>query len=184
MLSFTALAQSEASPGKSPEVTSTLSDYQQLQQSQGRVEETLARLVAFCPSLVALFNAADQAFHLAKLTNSDVPQAAGEMRTLLDKFQGELFSKASRWPKENMTWVTMAERLTSGQNSKERQILLDQEAQRQHLISELSDLLKQRTPPSVSQLSSIWPTVVDHILVTCGCVQLPDTQQSVCANVT
>lgn len=165
---FEVLTSMVSSPGGA-DVLPVAEEYQHLQEAQGRIVETRLRLLAVFPSLVQLFESAHRAHEIAKLSPNEVPSVAGEIRTLLDKFKGELFSKAVSHSHENMTWQTMSERL-SDEGSSERRMLLEQEDQRRQPYTELSEILKQRTPSDVTRLSSAWALVVDHIFVVCGCL--------------
>lgn len=169
-MAFTALGALEGSPGALLMIEVAVRNFEELQQSQGRVGEARARLEAQFPSLVGLFDLAEQAFRLAKLNDDEIPSAAGQMRTFLDKLKGELFDKARRGPNEkNMTWPMMAERL-GGTATSQQTALLDQEVSRGPLIEDLSELLKRRTAPDVKMLSVAWTRVVDHVFAVCGCI--------------
>jgi hypothetical protein len=86
------------------------------------------------------------------------------MRNLLDGIRGDLFKLARKWPKENMTWQKMAERLAKGGSTGvECQELIRQERNRSSLISRLSDILKDRETGSLTNLDNVWTQVMDHI---------------------
>lgn len=162
------LIQIRASPDALPEIDSTIKEYEALQQKQGRFAEARVRLGIHFPSLVGLFDLAEHKFQLAKSDVRQVPDAATEMRTLLDKLKGELFAKAQVNQRENMTWLIMAGRLGTG--ASQQSTLLDQEVSRVPLIENLSELLKRRMAPDVRALSVAWMLVVDHVYVVCSCI--------------
>lgn len=164
------IALTELHSPDAQEVDEAISEYLRLQEKTKRIEEAKQRLRDHFPSLALLLDSASDAFAHAKVNSNDVPKAAAEIRTFLDKLQGELYDKARRSRSENMGWSTMAERLTPGLNSSMRPILLDQEMQRRHLYAELTDLFKGRGATTISRLSQAWAGVVDHIYVTCGCL--------------
>lgn len=146
-----------------------IKSYEQLQRTQGRITEARSRLIEHFPILLAFFEQAEKTYHLAAINPDDIPPAALEMRTLLDKLKGELFSKARHNINENMTWTTIAERLARNEDA--RNILLEEETKRSQLIGRLSGIQKRREANNLSPLSSAWTLVVDHIFIVCGSIK-------------
>jgi hypothetical protein len=153
-----------------PDATPVIVSYRALQAAQDRAAMTRARLGALFPGVLAQFDTAARACELAKSRADDVPIAALEMRNLVDKLQGELFERARRAPKENMTWSTMIRVLAPEAHSLQHHALTNQAGQRQLLYSTLSNLLKRRGATDLTQLLEAWTFVVDHVFVVCGCV--------------
>ncbi len=164
-----ALVEIVSLPGASPEIDRAIRNYTTRQQIEGRLTGARARLREHFPSLVDLFDLAEQKSKLAKGDAEQTPGAATEVRNLLDKVKGELFARARRGPSENMTWATMSERLCEA-DRRRSEILLDQEVLRGQLYTHLSDLLHRRTALHAKRLSVVWLLVVDHVFVVCGCI--------------
>ena len=148
-----------------------VTDYQILQQNHGRRVAVEKLIKENFPHLSSYFNAASNAFETAKSLADETPSAANEMRVVLDKLKGELFEKARSWPKENMTWKVMAERIgkipdpTSG-----AQLIKDQEVHRDQLYSRLSQLLKKRDASNGNELANLWALLLDHLAVVLGSI--------------
>jgi hypothetical protein len=85
------------------------------------------------------------------------------MRTTLDGVEGELFEEARSWPKENMKWDIMADRL--GKDPTRRRLLLNQGSIRTRLYEHLSDIAKRRPKPNTPALDALWTTWLDHLLI-------------------
>jgi len=142
--------------------------YQDLQKKQDRVAQTGDRLVRLSPSLGDQLDICRKGHETARFNDESAPAAALEMRTLLDNVKGELFSRARRTPKENMTWQLMAERLAA--NLEQGQLLLEQGMQRDQIYDRLSAILKRRQPNEAVRIPELWTLVIDHLFVTVGCV--------------
>lgn len=85
--------------------------YRALQEKYNRRSEVRNLLERKLPSLLSQFDRSASAYDTAKSQPEQIPTAALELRNLLDEFKGELIERARRYPKENMNWETMAERL-------------------------------------------------------------------------
>lgn len=116
------------------------------------------------PQTIQRFDRAQNVYNAARIGTGSRTGAATDMRTLLDGIQGDLFDRARKHKKENMTWGEMASRLAKG--DQEKQELEGQENVRSSLISRLSTILKDREGGSVSNLENVWTQVLDHIYVT------------------
>jgi len=146
-----------------------LEKYHQLQEAQSRANDVRNLISNFGnQQTLERFDKADKSYSLFKAGTLPRTSAAAEMRTLLDGIKGDLFAKARRWPKENMTWKKMAERLTKSDIEKDE--LIAQKKKRASLISRLSDVLKERESGSVTNLEYIWTQVLDHIFVVLNLV--------------
>jgi hypothetical protein len=164
-----ALVEVAGLPGASSEIDDAIKQYAALQQREDRVMGARARLGGAFPSLLGLFDLAEQKFQLAKSNAAQIPDAAAAMRSLLDKLKGELFDKARRGPDENMTWSVMAERLGGAEKNKQA-TLLDLEVSRGALYGDLSAFLKQRTALDMKRVTVTWMLFIDHVYAVCGCV--------------
>lgn len=151
-------------------VDELLGQYRQLQDKHVRINEARLRLERVFPLLLDLFDTAQRAVSMFKLDVEQAASAASELRNLLDKLKGELFRKAQHHKGDNMTWEIMSERLTVIRASaSDRQVLLEQEIQRSRLYGDLSSIAKRRNL-NMTQVEMLWPRVVDHVYVVCGCL--------------
>jgi hypothetical protein len=150
--------------------------YNELQNAQARPNEVRALIERLnSPQTLQRFDRALSAHYAARSGTGQRTAAASEMRTLLDGLQGDLFARARKWKKENMTWATMAERLSKGKSGQtEQQELANQEAARTRLISQLSDVLKNREGSSSMNLDNLWAQVLDHIYIVLGLINFGD----------
>jgi hypothetical protein len=137
------------------------SKYQELQQAQERPQAVRSLLlVKHSTSTLERFDKALAAFKRAKLEIGSESAAAAEIRTLLDGVQGDLFNKARHYPKENMIWDSMAQRL--GKCDSEREIIVREGVVRSSLYNQLSSVLKDRGG-SLPTLTHLWTQVLDHL---------------------
>ncbi len=124
------------------------------------------------------FDRAANAYLFVKSGTGARTAAAVEMRTLLDGLQGVLFEKARKIPKENMTWIEMAKRLSKGERDGiEQQNLMEPNENRISLISRLSSVLKDRDKQSIINLDNLWSQLLDHIFVVLGLIKLPEDSE-------
>ena len=148
--------------------------YRELQAVQSRpkqVRDLLEKLGN--PQALERFDRALKAYLAVRSGTGQRTAAAAEMRTLLRGVQGDLFEKARRWPKENMKWETMAERLSKGQaGGTEHQEVINQEAVHGSLISRLSTVFKDREGSSLTNIDDLWTQVLDHIYIVLELVQV------------
>ena len=112
------------------------------------------------PTVVSKFDLARRAYQQHELGTGEVTSAALEMRTVLDAVKGELFKRARKTSKENMTWEEMSARLASNMDS--RETLLKQGKIRSTLYEDLSQVAKQR---GVRSIDSLWTQTLDHLFV-------------------
>lgn len=99
--------------------------------------------------------------------------AAIEIRNLINGVKGDLFKRARNWPKENMTWPTMAQRLSKGpEKGPQFQELIDHEPIHSSLISRLSDIAKDREAGSFTNLDNVWAETLEHLYAVLGLVDL------------
>jgi hypothetical protein len=141
--------------------------YRELQAAQSRPQEARALLEKLAGAgTLARFDAAAKARAAAKSGTGARTAAATDMRNLLYGLRGDLFERACRWPRENMTWPRMAERLSrGGTGGTEHQELVAQEALSDSLVAKLSDVLKEREGACASDVDHLWAQVLDHIYV-------------------
>lgn len=83
------------------------------------------------------------------------------MRNVFNGVKGDLFEKARKTPNENMTWITMYQRLAKGEN--ERQALLRNDTVRTSLNKDLSETLKDRANSSTNNIDNLWTQTLDFI---------------------
>lgn len=96
-----------------------------------------------------------------------------EIRNLIDGVKGDLFERARNWPTENMTWPTMAQRLSKGpENGPQFQELIEHERTHSSLISRLSDIAKDREAGSFTNLDNVWAETLEHLYAVLGLVDL------------
>ena len=148
--------------------------YNQLQEAQQRpkaVRKLLAELGN--KQIIERFDRAMAAFSATKSGSGERTSASLEMRTLLDGLKGELFAKACRQPKENMTWGIMAERLAKGgREGAEHRELVVRESINSSLVNRLSQVAKDREGLSFTNIDILWPELLDHIFIILGLVNL------------
>jgi hypothetical protein len=150
--------------------------YHELQAAQARpkaIRDLLGKLGN--PQTQERFDRALMAYSAAQSGTGERTTAALEMRTLLDGIKGDLFKKARRRPKENMSWSEMAARLAKGiPRGTEQQELADQELVRTSLISRLSDIAKDREGGSLTNLDNLWTQISDHIYIVLSLIDFGD----------
>jgi len=151
------------------EIPPLIEKYNNLQQSQGRLQDAKARLGKLFPHLVLFFVGVERAYHTSSMREEDWTHAATDMRNLIEKLKGELLDKARRTDKETPNWKTMVDRLTV-EGSFQRNTLLAEERNRAELYDLLSRITKYRNPVTRNPLVEVWPRVVDHVYIVCGCL--------------
>ena len=145
-----------------------LTAYQSLQYHHEREARVRQMLLQGYPTSATQYEVARAAYMVDKSQESQASAAASELRNLLDRFKGELFEKARRHPKENMTWAQMVERLVpSSKPATERVILSGQEVLRGRLYDRLSPLTKRRVNLGSDELAHLWTEVLDHLYIMC-----------------
>ncbi|MCI0527531.1 MAG: hypothetical protein L0Y56_08830 [Nitrospira sp.] len=151
--------------------------YHQLHITQNRPEAVRSLIEKLNnPQTLERFDEALKAYLTTKAGTEKHSTAGKEMRNLLDGVKGDLFKIARKWPKENMNWQVMAERLVIGEVAgMEYHELINQGPIRSSLIDRLSDILKEREGGSFTNLDNVWTQVLDHIYITLGLIKFPDT---------
>ncbi len=145
--------------------------YHQLQEAQSRSKDVRFMISKLRNDrTLERFDKAEKSYSLFKARIVPKTSSATEIRTLVDGVKGDLFNIARNWPKENMTWEKMVERLAIGEVQKQE--LTDQEKTHSSLISRLSDVLKEREGGSVINLENIWTQVLDYLFVLFSLVNL------------
>jgi hypothetical protein len=149
-------------------------EYQEIQLAHDRPNE-VRNLLDKLPSKSTgeRFERAEESYMQFKAGNGEKTSAAMEMRTFLDGLSGELFQVARKWEKENMTWETMAERLSKGDISEvEYSEMIRQKGIHSSLINRLSDIGKDREGGSAVNLNHIWTELIDHAFTILSIVDL------------
>ena len=146
--------------------------YRELQEAQQRPAHVRSMIEAIgSRNTLERFDRAYLAFIAYRSSAGSKPAAGMEIRTLMDGIQGDLFALARKWPKENMIWETMVDRLAIGEpNGIAHKELLDQERVRSTLISRLSQIGKDREGESITNLDSIWTEILDHLFTVLGLI--------------
>lgn len=140
--------------------SNVIRSYRILQDSHSRPDRVRELLVKKFPTVVSRFDFARHTYQQHGLGIGGVTSAALEMRTVLDAVKGELFERARKIPKENMTWEEMSDRLASTIAS--RETLLEQGRIRSTLYDDLSQIAKQR---GVRSIDSLWTQTLNHLFV-------------------
>jgi len=141
--------------------------YLALQAAQKR-ESDVAGLIEALGSTSSLerFHAAVRSLAGCRAGTATPSSAAGDIRTLLDGVQGDLFAKARKWEKENMTWEEMSGRLAIGGHlSPSLQQLLTHSPIRSSLMHRLGNIVHERPPGTPGQVQSLWAEALDHLFV-------------------
>jgi hypothetical protein len=119
------------------------------------------------------FERAEDSYMRFKAGVGERTAAAMEIRTFLDGLKGDLFQKAKKREKENMTWEEMAIILSKGgASSVECHEMVQQGKIRSSLISRLSDVGKNREGGSITDLNHIWTEALDHIYTVLNIINL------------
>jgi len=119
------------------------------------------------------FNHAVKAFNAYKTNLTNRSSTANEIRNLIYGIRGDLYNKARKLEKENMTWEIMAERLAKGGiNSVEYKEIINQNEELSKLINILSEILKDREGTMFYNLNIIWIQTLDHIYVILNLIKI------------
>lgn len=148
--------------------------YQVIQVRQNRPGE-VATLIGKLgeQSTIERFNRASRAYSAFKAHTGERTAAAFEARTLLDGVVGMLKERARAWPRENMTWALMADRLAKGgPGSVAHQELLTQEQHFSSLKVCLSQPAKDREGSVAEDLDDLWAQVLDRIYIVLSSIDL------------
>lgn len=119
---------------------------------------------------VAFWRRTRKVYMAVRAQTGERTAAAMEIRTLLDGVKGELWERAKKWPKENMTWDIMADRLAVNDLTGHSKELMTQGKIRSSLIHRLSDIGKDREGGSATNLDYIWTEVLDHLYAILGLI--------------
>ena len=144
-----------------------MSSYQLLQVEHNRIYEveTMLRQYNFSNTLT-IYPIAQKAYYSAKGNDDNITTAALEIRNLLEKFKGDLYLKAMRVTKENMTWEIMAERLCPRDKSFVGHAeLIEQKAKHTDLTGPLSSKLKRREDKAPIHIDDLWTMTLDHMYI-------------------
>lgn len=148
-------------------VNELITKYRELEEQYKRHEEVFQLLQEHnFKDSISRFNDAFEMYNLYKNDFTNSSSAANEIRNLINGIKGDLFEKARKREKENMTWSTMAQRLAkSGPNSNECNEIKNQEGEQSDLIDLLSRILKKREGIHTIDLDTIWIRTLDHIYI-------------------
>jgi len=136
--------------------------YRDIQTQQERPKQVQSLMQVYCGAqTLQRFDTATQTYLSSKSGAVTRMDAANAIRNVLDGLKGDLFEKARTTPNENMTWITMSNRLARG--SQESELLARNDAIRTSLYSGLSEILKNRDPGSTNNLDNLWTQVLDFI---------------------
>lgn len=151
-------------------------NYHEIQNAHNRpnqIRELIIRLSA--AGSLDRFDRAHQAYMTYKSQTGSRSAAAMEMRTLLDGIKGDLFERARKWPKENMTWEYMSSRLAVRSERKAaEQELRKQGYVHSSLINRLSEVGKDREGGSLTNIDHIWTELLDHLYSVLGLVKVDE----------
>jgi len=137
-------------------------ELQESQERQSRARGLVSRLGN--PKTLERFDRAVTAHASWRAGTVGRTTVANEMRNLVDGIKGDLFQAASKWPRENMTWQRMAERLArGGPESLDAHQLSHLEAKHSRLIDLLSGTLKDREGRASVDLEHVWTQILDHL---------------------
>ena len=149
--------------------------YRVIQNSQRRVDQVRELTTRLFPSLSRQLDEARKSFESARAGSVSAAAAALEIRTLIDRAQGELFNKAKKHPKENMTWDTMTARLCPHDRAPEQSATLTtQKKLRGQVIGRLSGVAKRRAEANVIELEHAWTQALDHLYVVFRAIEEAD----------
>jgi hypothetical protein len=151
-----------------------IDEYDQIQEAQGREKEVRSLLKRFGSSnLLERYDRAFNAYMAYKGNTGEKTATGNEMRNLLLGLGGELYERARKWPKEDMTWKKMSPRLAIGGGSSHQHITLENQGKtRSALLERLAEVLKDREGGSVTDLNAIWTEILDHIYTVIRLVDL------------
>jgi hypothetical protein len=136
--------------------------YREIQERQERPKQVRSLMQIFCGiNTLDRFDMSVQAYLSSKSGAIAGSDAANAIRNVIWGLKGDLFEKAKATPRENMTWEIMSQRLAKG--VKEGELLAQNESIQNSLISGLSDILKDRTPNSATNLDNLWARTLDFI---------------------
>ncbi len=147
--------------------------YQSLQAAAGRRDRVRSLLGKLAPRLVVQFDEAERSYRGATDAGQSQEAAAFAMRNVLEHYRGELFARARRWPKENMTWPGMAERLGYQRTGpKPHSLLLREEVVWGQLEKDLSNLGKAQVYSGSLDLVTVHTQFLDHLFTVLTLVKL------------
>lgn len=136
--------------------------YREIQEKQERPKQVRNLMQVYCSAqTLQRFDTATQAYLSTKSGAVTRMDAANAIRNTLDGHKGDLFERARKTPKENMTWATMSQRLAKGDD--EREALLRNETIRTSVYSGLSETLKARSQSSTTNIDNLWTQTLDFI---------------------
>ena len=143
----------------------TIDEYRVLQKKQEIVSKIIKQLEKLGNEYISnLFIQAINTYSYSKTETISSSSTLLEMRTFLDKLQGELFDHARNKPNEKIDWGIMAERLVTNYNN--MQLLIQQGEQRKQIVGRLSQIGKQRQTINDKKIEILWFEVLDHLYST------------------
>ncbi len=151
-----------------------MSRYANLQQKHDQEKKVQECLSKFADKrILDRFTRARKAYYQAKSNHTEITAAALEIRTLLDGIKGVFFEKARMFPKENMTWEKMANRLARPEeDDAPTKELLRQENVRSQIKSDLSGIGKDIKKASIIDLERLWTEFLAHAFVVLNEIKL------------
>lgn len=151
------------------------SQYQEIQEKQHHAHEVRSLIQKLNnANVLERLDKAATAYSRLKAGTAERSEAGNEIRNLLHGLRALLWDMARKNPRENMTWIIMAERLAiGGPLSVECSTLKAEETKYISLQGRLSDVSKDREGSSLVDLDLIWTELIGHIYVVLGLVKFP-----------
>jgi hypothetical protein len=116
------------------------------------------------------FDRARASYESCRIGTTDRIAAASNMRTLLHGVEGELYERARKQPKEDMTWQRMSRRLAPESPQYETVLLSEQTFSK--LLSTLSDVLKDREGETKANLEAVWLEMQSFLIAVIGSITI------------
>lgn len=148
-------------------------EYDQIQKKQDREAEVGKLIIErTSPGSHERFERAKVALAAERAQVAERTATGNEVRNLLLGLKGDLFEKARKWDKENMTWPVMARRLAKGgEDSDEATELTNQGHVHAALLDRLASVAKDREVGSLTNLDFIWTETLDHLFVVLSFIE-------------
>ena len=148
-------------------------EYRQLQETHHRRAKVRDLIQDVVPAVLDRFNRAHHAVEQFRVGTGTKSAAASEIRNLVDGLQGELFQKARRSPRENMTWREMANRLVPGSKGT-NDAVVHQERVKHSLYEDLSQVAKLREGRTERRIEDLRARAIDHVFTVLSSVKSSD----------
>jgi len=150
---------------------SSLKSYSDIQEAQGRESLSRSFLYELNSERGKEFDKAKKSVQSAKVGSDERTKAGNEMRNLLNHLKGDLFEKARKTPRENMSWQIMVDRLGIGEEGEvEQQELMKQKEKWHSLQIRLTDITKNQEGGYVTDIEATWRQLIDHIYTIRGLI--------------